>query len=139
MGLILDTSAVIGLIERRSAEIEAIIRSDPIRPVVSILTIGELQHGVSGATASRERRRRQETLDLVAELPAVGLSLATAACFGQLSARMSRRVGVADRWIAATALSRSLTLVTEDRDLAEALHGCEVPGRGAVDVVHASA
>jgi hypothetical protein len=37
-----------------------------------------------------------------------------------------------------TALSRSLTLVTEDRDLAEALRGCEVPGRGAVDIMHAS-
>ena len=138
MGLILDTSAVIGLIERRSAEVERIVRSDPIRPVVSLLTIGELEHGVRAATGARLRRRRQETLDLVAELPAVGLSLAAAACFGELSARMPRRVGVADRWIAATALSRSLTLVTEDRDLAEALRGCEVPGRGAVGIALAS-
>lgn len=135
MGLILDTSAVIGLVERHSEAIEAVVAADPVRPVVSIISLGELQHGLRRAATARERRARQATLDIVAELIAVGLSLAAAEGFGELSARLPRRVGVADRWIAATALTRSLTLVTEDRELAEALRGCDVPGRGAVEVV----
>jgi hypothetical protein len=51
----------------------------------------------------------------------------------------SAAIGVGDRWIAATAASRRLTLVTEDGDLAEALGGCDFGDWGVVEVIHAVA
>ncbi len=119
--MIFDTSAVVGAVERRSPGLRAILEGAVERPAVSIVTLGELHQGIALAVDDESRARRQRSLQFAVRFELIGLTLATAEMFGRLSARLPRRVAVADRWIAACALVAGRTLVTQDRDLAEHL------------------
>ena len=116
---LLDTSAVIGLIERRSAAVRGVLSRATVDPVVSVLTLGELEHGVQvRGIAKVERARRRATADFAARLPTLGLpaSRRVAACYGFVS--VSGRAGWVDRWLVATAVVGDLEIVTEDAGIA---------------------
>lgn len=126
--LLLDTSAIIGLIERRVESLRTIVAADDAVLHMSIVTLGELEHGVAAATTTTIAATRRSSLHAVIDATdVVGLDADDASTYGLLSHELRRRgwgpraVGTADRWIAATAITRGLTLVTQDRLLAEAI------------------
>lgn len=90
---VLDTSVFI------ASESGRPLRTDllPDESAVSVLTLAELQAGVLAET----RARRLLTFDAVGDVELIG---------------SGRRTNVDDLWIAATAASRDLAVVTQDDD-----------------------
>jgi predicted nucleic acid-binding protein len=126
--LLLDTSAVIGLLERKTPSLKRVIEEETLPIRVSVITLGELHHGVEGSPDPVTRQRRRTSLDaLKMSCVTVEITEAETLVYGDLSARLRsagfgpRRVGAADRWISATAIKRGFTLVTQDAVLADAL------------------
>jgi len=94
---------------------------DEDRVFLSVATLAELRHGVERLPASRRRTRLDEWLRH--ELPArfegrvLPIDETTAAAWGMIVARREakgRPIGVMDAWIAATAQTHELTLVTRN-------------------------
>lgn len=133
MALILDTSAVIGWVERRNQNVIDALAATERLPVISIVTLGELFQGVESARHANDAAAlaiRQRTLSLAhRRLPRVGVDESDAKLFGRLSAVLSGTVSHNDRWIAAGSIRVKRTLVTEDAELAGALAGSgfEIP------------
>ncbi len=125
MALILDTSAVIGWVERRNQNVIAALAATERLPVISIVTLGELFQGVESARRANDAASlaiRQRTLSLAQRrLSRVAVDESDAKLFGKLSAVLSRAVSHNDRWIAAAAMRVKRSLVTEDAELADAL------------------
>ncbi len=125
MALILDTSAVIGWVERRNQNVIAALAATERLPVISVVTLGELFQGVESARLANDAAKlaiRQRTLSLAQRrLPRVAVDESDAKLFGKLSAVLSRGVSHNDRWIAAAAMRVKRSLVTEDAELAGAL------------------
>ena len=137
MGVILDTSAVIGLVEL-DADRPGIVASvrqvgGDKRPAIHVVTLGELAAGVHRAveqfgSGSVEANARQRTLDVAAGREAGGSSrprlstfdidAATWGCFGEISGPMGRRISNNDKWIVAAAIVNERVLVTQDETLA---------------------
>lgn len=117
----LDTSAVIALIERKHAGVRELVNAQSELPSVSIITVGELEHGLETALDDVQRRRRMWTLQACDKMAVVDIDRATARLYGGLSAQVPRRVGCADRWIVACAMRAGAALVTFDSALADAL------------------
>lgn len=119
--LILDTSAVIGLLERADRNILGSVRESAERPKVSIVTLGELHHGVARSRRSGDSdsiSARTRSLRAAQALDVLPITIAIAECFGDLSAVTPRTIGVNDRWIIASAVVGGRTLVTQDEELA---------------------
>lgn len=137
MGLLLDTSAVIGLRERGSRHIRQLIVDSGTVPLISVITLGELETGVRIASEAAVRARtaghqnaddlsarsfqRQVTLNEVTREKLLVVDERTATSFGLVKASMPRSVLQNDCWIAALAHQHGLELVTEDLDLADRL------------------
>jgi predicted nucleic acid-binding protein len=125
VALILDTSAVIGWVERRNQNVIAALASTERLPLISIVTLGELFQGVESARRANDAASlaiRQRTLSLAQRrLPRVAVDESDAKLFGRLSAVLSRAVSHNDRWIAVAAMRVKRSLVTEDVELAGAL------------------
>jgi predicted nucleic acid-binding protein len=121
LGLILDTSALIGWVERGNPKVEELIVQQGDPPFVHHVTLGELQTGVARAVidglSSVVIDARRRTLAVAEMCEIVGFG--DPGVFGAIAAEMSRKVSHNDMWIAATAIERGETLLTEDR----ALHG----------------
>ena len=104
MALILDTSAVIGWVERRNQNVIEALAATERLPVISIVTLGELFQGVESARYANDAAAltiRQRTLSLAQRrLPRVGVDESDAKMFGRLSAALSRTVSHNGRWIA---------------------------------------
>jgi predicted nucleic acid-binding protein len=114
---LLDTSAVIGLIERRSPAVRGALSRATTDPFVSVLTFGELAHGVAASPTATERRRRAITVTYAQRLRTLALDGALfAECYGYIS--VGQRAGVNDRWIVAQAVVNGLELLTEDAGIA---------------------
>ncbi|HTQ21063.1 type II toxin-antitoxin system VapC family toxin [Mycobacterium sp.] len=130
MALILDTSAVIGWVERRNQNVIEALAATERLPVISIVTLGELFQGVESARYANDAAAltiRQRTLSLAQRrLPRVGVDESDAKMFGRLSAALSRTVSHNGRWIATVAIRVKRTLVTEDAQLAAALGRCGI-------------
>jgi predicted nucleic acid-binding protein len=133
VALILDTSAVIGWVERRNGNVIQALAATERLPVISIVTLGELYQGVESARHANDAEAlaiRQRTLRLAQRrLPRVGVDESDAKLFGTLSAVLPRTVSHNDRWIATAAVRAKRTLVTEDVELATAVEdsGIDVP------------
>lgn len=130
MGVILDTTAVVGLLELgddRQLLIEAVRAAGGTElPGVSVVTLGELAAGVQAAGDHEDRRAaRQRTLGVVegqhrrSRFDILPIDRSTWQRFGQVSGLLTRKIGHNDKWIAATALAAGRTLVTQDALLAE--------------------
>lgn len=102
----------------------------PDRIAVSVITIGELRAGVLVATDLAVRARRLLTLTDALALEPLPIDDAVAEAWATLRVQLrasGRRMPVNDSWIAATAMSLQIPVVTQDADYVT------VPG---LDVIH---
>lgn len=124
MSVLLDTSAVIGWLERRDAAVIDAIEADPHVPAISAVTLGELHRGVRRAADDRVRTVRRLHLDFVADrLDIVPVDRDSASTWAALAEALPRRIGHNDTWIAVAAATTGRHLVTQDDALAAALAG----------------
>ena len=109
------------------------LRADalPDRLAISVITIGELRAGVLAAGDLRTRDRRLSTLTAALALEPVPVDERVADAWARLRVTLrdlGLRMPVNDSWIAATAISLGVPVVTQDDDYVE------VPGLAVVHV-----
>jgi hypothetical protein len=124
---LLDTSVFIANESGRALD-EA---SLPDEGAISPITVAELHVGVLAATDVDTRARRLATLDAIADVETLPIDTAVAATWAVLRihlAESNRRLNVNDLWIAATALTHDLPVVTQDDDFdpIEGVSGLEI-------------
>lgn len=122
-----DTTVFVAHESGRSLRAEAL----PDRLAVSVVTIGELRAGVLAATDLDTRARRLATLTSALALDPVPVDERVVAAWARLRVGLrdlGLRMGVNDSWIAATAISLGVPLVTQDDDY------IDVPGLIVVHV-----
>jgi predicted nucleic acid-binding protein len=93
----------------------------PEQVAVSVVTIGELELGVLSATDDATRARRADTLALARSADPIPISEAVMVAWARLVADcrvagVQRAIKLTDSLIAATAIERGLTVVTQDDD-----------------------
>lgn len=84
-----------------------------------MVTLAELTAGVLSATTSAARSTRLATLHTLADLEVLPIDEEVAAAWAHLRVHLAEhggRVNVNDLWIAATAVSRGLPVLTQDAD-----------------------
>lgn len=118
MTYLLDTSAIIGWLERSNSSLPALLDTSDTafyHPV----TLGELGAGIERAGDDAEREMRTNTLQFtIQRLEAIQDEVLPSAHFGFLTARFSRRLSHNDYWIVASGIaSDGLALATEDAKL----------------------
>jgi predicted nucleic acid-binding protein len=112
---LLDTSVLVASESGRALDLDRL----PDRSAVSVVTVGELHAGVLAARDVETRARRLATLDLLADISVVSIDEDVAVAWARLRALLAeagRRVNVNDTWIAATAVTYHLPVVTQDDD-----------------------
>ena len=123
MSYLLDTNIVSEWVKPRPEPkvVNWLADIDEDRVFLSVVTLAELRHGVERLSASRRRTRLDEWLrhDLPARFEGRVLPMdeTIAAAWGVIVARREakgRPIGVMDAWIAATAETHELTLVTRN-------------------------
>ncbi len=110
-----DTSLFIARGSGRPVRAEAL----PDRLAVSVITIGELRAGVLAAQDLETRARRLATLTAALVFDPVPIDDDVAAAWARLRVTLrdlGLRMPVNDSWIAATALSLGVPVVTQDED-----------------------
>jgi predicted nucleic acid-binding protein len=91
----------------------------PEESAISAVTIGELQAGVLVASDTDVRARRLATLEALSDIEVLAVDEAVAASWALLRVHLAesgRRLNVNDLWIAATALTNRIPVVTQDDD-----------------------
>jgi len=116
MKFLLDTNICIYVIKQKPISVkqrfQAVNSSDMS---ISIVTLAELEYGA--AKSQNPQRNRETLIRFCAPFEVVGLSMEDARILGGVRADLERRgqpIGGYDMLIAAQALSRSLTLVTNN-------------------------
>lgn len=127
---LLDTSVFI------ARESERLLKSEllPEESAVSAVTVGELQAGVLAASDTEVRARRLGTLETLGDVEVLAVDEAVAASWALLRVHLAesgRRLNVNDLWIAATALTHRIPVITQDDDFDP------VDGVGGLQVVRA--
>ena len=118
--LAIDTSAVIGFIERQDPSVVETLTSQTVEAVRSTFVEAELLHGASAATADSAPRRRTlgvyHQLTTLADPPPDRATIVD--LYAQVSgfaSRITNRSGQNDRWIIAEAIAVNATVfVTQD-------------------------
>lgn len=126
---LLDTSVFIALESARPIDTSEL----PDLSVVSPITIAELQAGVLAATDLDIRARRLKTLESIADVEVLTIDGDVAAAWARLRVHLAQqggRVNVNDLWIAATAITHGLPVITQDEDF-DPLNGV-----AGLDVTH---
>ncbi len=103
----------------------------PDELAISVITIGELRSGVLAAVDVETRDRRLATLSEALGLDPLPIDQAVAEAWARLRVLlrdMQKRMPVNNSWIAATAMSLGVPVVTRDEDYVE------VPGLKIVRV-----
>ena len=122
MGLLIDSTACIHA-ERNRRTPEQLVseimeRWGDAELWVSVMSAAELFHGYWRADHPSRRARREEFVEaLLAAIPVLPVTLATARVVGRIDARLmaeGQRIPTSDLLIAATALSRGDAIVTGD-------------------------
>jgi len=91
----------------------------PDEGAISPVTVAELHVGVLAAKDVDTRARRLATLEAVADVETLPIDNAVAGAWALLRIHLAaagRRLNVNDLWIAATALSHDLPIITQDDD-----------------------
>ncbi|MBL8931487.1 MAG: type II toxin-antitoxin system VapC family toxin [Kineosporiaceae bacterium] len=91
----------------------------PDESAISVVTLAELHAGVLAARDTDTRARRLVTVEALADIEVLPIDAEAALMWARLRvllAEAGRRVNVNDLWIAATAASRGLPVVTQDDD-----------------------
>jgi predicted nucleic acid-binding protein len=127
---LLDTSVVI------AAELGRTIRAEslPRRGAISIVTIAELRAGILAAPDIASRDRRLNTLERISKMAVLPIEDAIARTWAGMRAHLAalgKQLTSNDSWIAATAATYEIPVVTQDRDF-YALSG--VNGLAVVEV-----
>lgn len=112
---VLDTSLFI------ARETSRPLRADllPEESAISAITVGELQAGVLVASDTDVRALRLATLEALSDVEVLPVDEHVAAAWARLRVHLAesgRRLNVNDLWIAATALSHAIPVVTQDED-----------------------
>lgn len=110
-----DTSLFIARETGRSIDAAAL----PEEIGVSVITVGELRAGVLAAADVDTRDRRLATLTQVLSLDPIPIDGPVAESWARLRVLLrdsGQRMGVNDSWIAATAMSLGIPVVTQDED-----------------------
>jgi tRNA(fMet)-specific endonuclease VapC len=118
MGVIFDTSILIGL-ERASSRLDKYIQGREGEPCgISAITVSELLHGVHRADSERRRIIREAFVEKIIEVFAVfPFDLSAARIYAALWASLAKRgkaVGAHDLIIASTCISIGFSLATLD-------------------------
>ena len=103
----------------------------PDELAISVITIGELRSGVLAAVDVETRDRRLATLSEALALDPLPVDQTVAEAWARLRVLlrdMQKQIAVNDSWIAATAMSLGVPVVTQDEDYVE------VPGLKIVRV-----
>ena len=121
----LDTSAVIGWLERDNPMIIEILEHETEIPLIHMVTVGELHEGVRRARDHRPdvlHQRRATLRFTLAELrPCHHPMTSDAECFGLVSVHTSRQLSQNDKWIIAHAAVHGHDLATEDLGIGAAI------------------
>jgi predicted nucleic acid-binding protein len=110
-----DTSVFIAAEAGRATNTDRL----PDRLAVSVVTIGELRAGVLGTADVGVRDRRLATLTRALALDPVPIDQAVAETWARLRVALrdfGLRMPVNDSWIAATAMTLGIPVVTQDDD-----------------------
>jgi len=118
MGVIFDTSVLIGL-ERASSRLDKFILGREGEAFgISAITVSELLHGVYRADSEKRRIIRQAFVEKIIDVFAVfPFDLSTARIYARIWASLAKRgkaVGAHDLIIAATCISLGFSLATLD-------------------------
>ncbi len=95
----------------------------PDELAISVITVGELRAGVLAAVDVETRDRRLATLSEVLAVDPLPVDQAVADAWARLRVLLrhtQKRMPVNDSWIAATAISLGVPVVTQDEDYVEA-------------------
>jgi tRNA(fMet)-specific endonuclease VapC len=116
MGIIFDTSAIIG-IERGQKSLDALIAGRAEEPFgISVITAAELLHGVERADTDERKLRRQAFVEKVIEsFPVFPFDLMVCRIYARIWAAIAQKgwtMGTHDLIIAATAISLDYTVAT---------------------------
>lgn len=112
---VLDTSVLIAAESGRALDVSLL----PAESAISVVTLAELQAGVLVARDTATRAARMATVDALGDVEVLPVDTTVAMAWAQmrvLLAESGRRINVNDLWIAATAASRGLPVVTQDDD-----------------------
>jgi predicted nucleic acid-binding protein len=110
-----DTSVFVATESGRAARLERL----PDRLAISVITIGELRAGVLAATDVGTRDRRLATLTSALDFDPIPIDQAVAETWARLRVSLRElglRMPVNDSWIAATAMTLGIPVVTQDDD-----------------------
>ena len=94
----------------------------PDELAISVITIGELRSGVLAAVDVETRDRRLATLSEALALDPLPVDQTVAEAWARLRVLlrdMQKQIAVNDSWIAATAMSLGVPVVTQDEDYVE--------------------
>ena len=114
-----DTTVFIAAESGRSARLDLL----PDRLAVSVITVGELRAGVLAANDVTSRDRRLATLTSVLGLDPVPIDQAVVETWARLRVSLrdfGLRMPVNDSWIAATAMTLGIPVVTQNDDFVHA-------------------
>ncbi|MBK8078291.1 MAG: type II toxin-antitoxin system VapC family toxin [Kineosporiaceae bacterium] len=112
---VLDTSVFIAAESGRPLDAARV----PDESAISVVTLAELHAGVLAARDTDTRARRLATVEAIADVEVLPIDAEAAVMWARLRvllAESGRRANVNDLWIAATAASRGLPVVTQDDD-----------------------
>jgi predicted nucleic acid-binding protein len=117
MSVIFDSCVWIGLATGQLDQRDLSDVKGDMPVFTSVISIGELVHGVEACTDPARRAERAAYLRRIENQPTLGISRHTAAAFGVLAAAMkhsgrSPRPRYNDLWIAAQAIEHGYTLLT---------------------------
>jgi len=114
---ILDTSVFIAAESGRQLDTERL----PQESAISVVTLAELQAGVLAARDTPTRATRLATVESLSDVEVLPVDAGAALVWAQMRVQLAesgRRINVNDLWIAATAASLGLPVVTQDDDFA---------------------
>ena len=127
MTFVLDTSAVIGMVERKNPRVREALQADGNTelPLCHPVSLGELAAGVHAARLLRDESillEREHTLAIARSLadPHDPLGEVEVECFGIISASTNRKLSHNDQWILACCAAEQAQLITEDDRQADA-------------------
>ena len=120
MRVVLDTSAIIQLLERKHPAVVAELRAATEAPSISAVTLGELAVGWSSLPVDSLRRRTYHAARRlrIVNIAGDGLQPEPAGLIASFGVCRSAGITGNDAWIAATAHSSVSTLLTYDTVLA---------------------
>jgi tRNA(fMet)-specific endonuclease VapC len=127
MAFLIDTSVLVDA-ERGGKALERVPAED--EHSISVITAGELLHGIHRAGDGPRRMRREIFVEnVLAELETLPITNEVARVYASLWTELEaagEMIGVHDLWIAATALAHALELATKNAHEFERVPGLEI-------------